>query len=321
MSKLYQIRHVTRYRYENEISENMMEVRKRPINRANQRCMSFNMIVKPPARLSEYQELGGNILHSFDVPQRHKSLVVTAESVVEIKDAPAIPDALDFDCWERLAALEDEWECLDFLLPSKLVEFTDLLRRLSDETAPSDNEDPLTFLRRLNKEIAERFEYVPLSTQVDSSIDDALEKKQGVCQDFAHIMVGLARLAGIPARYISGYLFHRQDCGDRSAVDASHAWVEAFLPGLGWIGFDPTNNLMTSDRHIVTSIGRDYGDVTPTRGVYRGQCASELSVAVQVHPADSPHLDDDFKRMDESDLSPEVVAEEVRREMEAQAQQ
>ncbi|HIB65642.1 MAG TPA: transglutaminase family protein [Phycisphaerales bacterium] len=321
MSKLYQIRHVTRYFYENEITENVMEVRKCPVNRPTQRCMSFNLETKPRATLFQYEEFTGNIVHSFDVPQRHKSLVVTAETVIEVKEGKPIPDKVDNDCWDRLASMEEEGDCLDYLLPSRLVEFTELLQNYFGEVGPRNDEDPLTFLKRLNGDIAQGFEYVPKSTQVDSSIDEALRKKQGVCQDFAHIMLGVSRMAKIPARYVSGYLFRCPDGNDRSSSEASHAWIEAFLPGLGWIGFDPTNNIMAGDRHIVTSIGRDYGDVPPTRGVFRGMCASELSVAVQVNAADSPHLDDDFKRMDESDLSPEIVAEEIRKEMAEQAQQ
>ena len=112
-------------------------------------------------------------------------------------------------------------------------------------------------------------------------------------------------MAGIPSRYISGYLFHEEGSNDRSCADATHAWMEAYVPGLGWIGFDPTNGILAGDRHIATALGRDYKDVPPTRGVFRGFAASELSVAVQVTPADATHSDDDFKRMDESDYRSE----------------
>ncbi len=145
----------------------------------------------------------------------------------------------------------------------------------------------MSLLRRLTADIAERFAYSPKSTRVDSPIDEALETRAGVCQDFAHIMIALARQAGIPCRYVSGYLFHRPDSLDRSSDGATHAWVEALLPDLGWIGFDPTNNLIVGDRHIRVAVGRDYADVPPTRGVFKGKSAvrSELAVAVSVGPA------------------------------------
>jgi transglutaminase-like putative cysteine protease len=127
------------------------------------------------------------------------------------------------------------------------------------------------------------------STKVDSPIEDALRARQGVCQDFAHILITLVRRLAIPCRYVSGYMFHRDDTeakNDRSLEGASHAWVEALVPGWGWVAFDPTNNLIGSDRHIRVAVGRDYADVPPTRGVYKGEAQSELSVAVTVSPAD-----------------------------------
>jgi transglutaminase-like putative cysteine protease len=143
-------------------------------------------------------------------------------------------------------------------------------------------------LTELNEAIYKLFAYVPNSTKVDSPIQEALETRQGVCQDFAHIMIALVRRVKIPCRYVSGYMFHRdEDEHDRSLEGASHAWIEALVPRLGWVAFDPTNNLVGGDRHIRVAIGRDYADVPPTRGVYKGEAQSELSVAVTVSPADT----------------------------------
>ncbi len=140
----------------------------------------------------------------------------------------------------------------------------------------------------MNEAIYKLFAYVPNSTKVDSPIEEALRTRQGVCQDFAHIMIALVRRLHIPCRYVSGYMFHRdEEEKDRSLEGASHAWVEALVPGLGWVAFDPTNNLVGGDRHIRVAIGRDYADVPPTRGVYKGEAQSELSVAVTVSPADA----------------------------------
>ena len=131
------------------------------------------------------------------------------------------------------------------------------------------------------------FAYDADSTHVDSPIDEALLHRRGVCQDFAHIMLALARnYLHIPCRYVSGYLYHRRD--DRSIDGATHAWIEALLPELGWIGFDPTNNLLAGERHIEVAVGRDYHDVPPTRGVYKGNAASELSVNVRVRASHDP---------------------------------
>ena len=138
------------------------------------------------------------------------------------------------------------------------------------------------------------FAYTPDSTAVDSTIDEAIAARKGVCQDFSHIMLALTRRLGIPCRYVSGYLYHLKEAEDRSATDASHAWVEAYLPELGWVGFDPTNNLIAAERHIRVAVGRDYADVPPTRGIFKGEAETDLTVAVRVNLADAPPPPDEL---------------------------
>jgi transglutaminase-like putative cysteine protease len=140
----------------------------------------------------------------------------------------------------------------------------------------------------MNTRLYEMFDYVPNSTKVDSLIDDALQARQGVCQDFAHIMISLIRQLKIPCRYVSGYLYHEDKAHDRSPAGATHAWLEAYLGDAGWVAFDPTNNLLGCERHIRVALGRDYADVPPTRGVYKGEAESELSVMVAVSPVNAP---------------------------------
>jgi transglutaminase-like putative cysteine protease len=158
---------------------------------------------------------------------------------------------------------------------------------------PNHDEDPLLLLRRLMRGMHARLEYRPRSTRVDSPIDEALAARCGVCQDFSHVFIALARQFGIPARYVSGYLF--RDGGDEhEAEDATHAWTECYLPSLGWIGLDPTNNVPAGEGHVRVAVGRDYADVPPTRGVYKGVSAvkTELSVAVRVGPVRAPMAGD-----------------------------
>jgi transglutaminase-like putative cysteine protease len=158
-------------------------------------------------------------------------------------------------------------------------------------------DDPLTALRHLNAVIHDAFDYDQEATEVDSPIDHALEARKGVCQDFTHVMLSIARSWGIPARYVSGYLYREKESIDRSVPDASHAWLECFLPSLGWIGFDPTNNLIAGERHIRVAIGHDYADVPPTKGVYKGVAQGELAVAVKVTPRMAPERHEDFLRI------------------------
>ena len=174
------------------------------------------------------------------------------------------------------------------LLPSTFAVETPALVELACKLDVVRRDDPLMLVHELNQRLFEYFEYVPRSTRVDSPIDDAILSGKGVCQDFAHTMLALLRHVRIPARYVSGYLYRSREAHDRSAPDATHAWVDVLLPQLGWVGFDPTNNLIAHRRHIRTAVGRDYADVPPTHGVFRGSAESELYVAVHVEANEQP---------------------------------
>jgi transglutaminase-like putative cysteine protease len=286
---IYSVRHVTTFRYEPAVRESVMEVRLQPRSEANQRCLSFTLDITPPANITQYRDFTGNTVHHFDIAGAHREVKVSAHSTVQVQAAPA-PRSSEGGDWADLDALtagDDYWE---MMLPSDFAHSGDALGQLSKELRCERRCAPLELLTKLNEGIYELFSYVPNSTKVDSPIEEALQSRQGVCQDFAHIMIALVRSLRIPCRYVSGYLFHREENGhkDRSLEGASHAWVEALVPRLGWTAFDPTNNLIGGDRHIRVAIGRDYADVPPTRGVYKGEAQSELSVAVTVSPSDAP---------------------------------
>ena len=283
----YLINHTTRFRYSATVSESVMELRMQPRSEGTQRCLSFELSLSPKARVASHRDYLGNIVHHFDVPGRHSQLIVKASAIVEIMPQ-TIPDALDQEAWSELDALAGNSDCFEMLLPSHFARPSGLLNDLARELRIERRDDPLSLLREINGALHDAFDYAPQTTNVDSPIDDALRTRKGVCQDFAHIMIALVRGLGIPCRYVSGYLFHRLETQDRSAQDATHAWVEALLPGLGWVGFDPTNNLLACERHIRTAIGRDYADVPPTRGIFKGEAESDLSVAVQVKPFEGP---------------------------------
>jgi transglutaminase-like putative cysteine protease len=287
---IYSVRHTTTFRYEPAVRESVMEVRMRPRTEANQRCLSFNLNVNPSANITQYSDFTGNTVHHFDIAGSHREVKVTAQSTVEVQTVPA-PRPSEAGDWADLDALtagNDYWE---MLLPSQFAHSGDALGELAREFKCERRGSPLELLTDLNESIYRLFAYVPNSTKVDSPIEDALQSRKGVCQDFAHIMIALVRPLRIPCRYVSGYLFHRateDGRQDRSLEGASHAWVEALVPRLGWIAFDPTNNLIGGERHIRVAIGRDYADVPPTRGVYRGEAHSGMSVAVTVSPSDVP---------------------------------
>ncbi len=283
---IYSVRHTTIFRYQPAVRESVMEVRLQPRSDGEQRCVNFALYVNPAANVMQYRDFGGNVVHHFDIAGSHGEVKVIAESIVEVQSITA-PAAANCGDWADLDALISSGDYWEMLLPSHFVRTSERLEELAAELKLERRGDPLGLLTDLNRAIYGLFEYAPHSTKVDSPIEDALQARQGVCQDFAHIMIALVRKLKIPCRYVSGYMFHRDsEEQDRSLEGASHAWVEAMVPNLGWVAFDPTNNLVGGDRHIRVAIGRDYADVPPTRGVYKGEAQSELSVTVTVTPGD-----------------------------------
>jgi transglutaminase-like putative cysteine protease len=280
----YTIRHVTRFTYEAPISESMMEARMQPCTDASQRCVRFGLSTTPPSRVKMYQDHDGNIVHHFNIPGRHSRLTVTAEAFVECRPPQPLPSGLGVDAWLHLDSATPTGRFWDELNSSPFAHRTPLLDAFAEEIGLVRGDDPLATVTRLMSDVHTRFEYSRKSTRVDSPIDDALSARRGVCQDFAHVFIALVRRLGIPCRYVSGYLFQRPDGTARSVDGATHAWVEAWLPGLEWVGFDPTHNTTAGERHIRVAVGRDYADVPPTRGVFKGSSAmkSELAVGVSV---------------------------------------
>ena len=262
-----------------------------PRSDANQRCLTFHLSVSPRCRVFSYRDHLGNNVHHFDIPSQHRQLVIVAESLVEVQPAIEIPSFLAPDAWADLDSIVANGDYWEFLFASEFCAATPLLDQLAIDLDVRRRDDPLMLLHELNERIYRYFDYVPRSTKVDSPIDVALTSRKGVCQDFAHIMITLIRTKlRIPCRYVSGYLAHRAtdrpEEDDRSAASATHAWIEVLMPHFGWVGFDPTNWLVAGERHIRTAIGRDYADVPPTHGMFRGRATSELTVAVRVTPSE-----------------------------------
>ncbi|MGC2618877.1 MAG: transglutaminase family protein [Acidobacteriaceae bacterium] len=324
----YFVRHLTKFVYSRSVSESTMEVRMHPRSDSNQRCLSFSLSVSPRCRVFTYRDHLGNHIHHFDIPGRHGQLVIVAESVVEHQPLAAIPGALGPGAWQELDALVAEGDYWEMLLPSEFAQPSAELLQFARELEVVRRDDPLQLLHEINQRIYRSFSYEKQTTRVDSPIDEALRTRTGVCQDMAHIMIALVRHVGIPCRYVSGYLYHGSEDNDRSTSSATHAWVEAFLPALGWVGFDPTNALVARDRHIRTALGRDYADVPPTRGLFRGRTESELMVAVQVTASDTaPDLDrelpipEDWSMLVEKAQAPPPPAEPLLLIQQSQQQQ
>jgi transglutaminase-like putative cysteine protease len=296
----YKLAHVTLFSYDGPVSESYNELRLRPRHDETQSCLSFRLTTTPYSKPAAHLDYFNNWVHQFHILPEHRELRVESEAIVLVHPAPAyLTQAVPLsELDQRLDGLRDEY--FDWLAPSQYCPLLAALSDLSVEVEARCDGTVRGFADTAAALIHEKFTYKPGATHVHSSVQDCLDTRAGVCQDFSHLLIALLRQRGIPARYVSGYLVPRQtriapDEGARSTIEnviggqASHAWVQANIPETGWIGLDPTVGHFVDEQHILVARGRDYGDVPPVRGVYKGHAGQSLSVDVLVRPA----LDDE----------------------------
>src|SRR5271170_4081396 len=280
----FNIVHTTAYEYSAPAIESFTELRVRPRQSNRQNVHSHLTEVEPRAELEEFTDYYGNTVECLSVPFRHRCLTVTSRSTVETLPHKDALSGLDLTVSE---AVRLNWphrrELFDFLMPSMHAPITPELEALSKQQLPSSGSFSESMLD-LCAFIFKNFTYMPGVTDVRTPLAEVLQKQAGVCQDFAHLMIALVRCAGLPARYVSGYLETESVRGTGGLVGAtaSHAWVEVYLPSGLWLGIDPTNDMVEGERHVQIGIGRDYGDVPPLRGVFKGAKRQQLSVMVTV---------------------------------------
>ncbi len=281
---IYQIEHTTRFRYSEPVREAILTLYLQPTNDASQHLESFRITTNPGAELSGFEDCFGNSAHFFDIPGEHEEMTVTARSLVALHQ-PRLDDSPG-PGWDDLEALRTSrlWHLLH---PTPLTRPTPALAAFAKEHGIERGDTPLASIREVTARIHEALSFQPGTTHVHSPIDHALSTGRGVCQDFTHIMLAIVRGFGIPAQYTSGYLFPSRGGQEHKIARASHAWVECLLPGIGWLGADPTNNTVAPRHHIRVARGRDYRDVPPTRGSFRGSAEQELEVEVHTRIADS----------------------------------
>jgi transglutaminase-like putative cysteine protease len=290
----YQIRHLTRYDYSGQATLSHNEARVLPRNLPWQRCLNSEWQISPkPVRLRERIDFFGNRVAYFSTESVHDSLEVVVVSEVDVSARPA-QDIFSTITWPD--AVSDvaqshrtgNRECIDarlYVLESPFVRQQQTLRQYAEECF-EDTSDLIQGLHILNKRIFDEFTYDPGVTTTATPVHEVMAAKRGVCQDFAHLMIGCLRSLGLPARYVSGYMETLPPPGQEKLLgaDATHAWIAAFIPGWGWLELDPTNGCLPDERYIVLGWGRDYADVTPLKGVMTGGGEHELSVAVDVIP-------------------------------------
>ncbi len=278
-----EIRYVTDFQYPERVRESHNVLRARPATDANQRLISYRATVHPTARVFSYVDYWGTWVDVFGVRRPHERLIIAADSVVEVAERPG-PDA----SYPLAAYLSEEVRTANwaYLQPSRHAGFGVATQSLTRD-AVAGVDDGLEAVVAIHDAVRGALEYTSGATYVGMDLAEVVDAGKGVCQDYAHLALALYRTAGIPARYVSGYLYS-EDQSSGAAPDSAeigvqtHAWVEVLVPGWGWWGIDPTNATPVSSRHTKIGHGRDYDDVMPLRGTYHGEPEHVLDVAVRI---------------------------------------
>lgn len=274
---IFKIHHITKYEYDRPVKESMNNIMIYPYQSVEQETLQLDLIITDKPEVFTYIDYWGNKTGSFNVLRPHRELVIESKLIIRTQ---AQQNILPAGCLlkDLETAIGNDLRLLELSRTSQvkaIAQIQDYISELSSKTKPVSTivEDTCAF-------IFKEFTYIKGITTIETTVDEILEKKAGVCQDFAHVMLEILRMMGIPSRYVSGYI-----CPNKNGMrgeGATHAWVEAYIPGLGWAGIDPTNNVWVSNHHVKLAVGRDFTDCTPVKGSFKGPARQSLSVYVSV---------------------------------------
>jgi len=286
----YRVSHTTIYEYEYPVTICFNELRMVPRSTSVQELVDHHILIDPqPSYIRSRNDFFGNQVTFFSLHQQHQELKVTVESEIVLltEDKSSLSFSDDMP-WEQVIEATciyspDYLTARPYALSSSMIPIMDELRDYALPSFPP-NRPMMEGVQHLMERIFQEFEFDPEFTTIATPILDVLAAKKGVCQDFAHLGIGCLRALGLPARYVSGYIETIPPEGTEKleGADASHAWFSAYSPKMGWIEFDPTNNLIPADQHLTVAWGRDYADVAPLNGVIYGGQEQKLDVAVDV---------------------------------------
>jgi transglutaminase-like putative cysteine protease len=275
----FKIQHITKYTYEVPVRDSANQIVLYPISDANQEIIFQNIFVTGDPQIERHKDYFDNQIGTFTHSQPHRELVIDSRLEVQTS-AKLLPDDSRpaGEQWEELQAIRHQIPYIDFLRLEQFEAFAEVqavINSIQDKRiTPQQN------VHNFCEYVFKNFTYKKGITTVDTTLDEIWSIKSGVCQDFAHILLAMLRLIGIPARYVSGYI-----CPNKNGMrgeGATHAWVEAYIPFYGWLGFDPTNNCIANENHVRLAVGKNYYDCSPVRGTYRGTSNHTLEVAVSV---------------------------------------
>lgn len=275
----FKIHHVTRYRYEVPVVDSANQIMLFPIEDEYQDVLKHDLLITGEPNVEEYLDYYGNKTGSFMYTPSHKELIIDAKMEVITRERPLPVEHTDKEAqWKELTSLAFVIPYIDFLKQERFEALPEV--QAISNTAESRSFTVIEAAKMLNNYVYKNFQYIKGVTTVETTLDEIWQLKAGVCQDFAHILLAMMRMIDIPARYVSGYV-----CPNKNGMrgeGATHAWVEAYIPFYGWLGFDPTNNVIANQLHVRLAVGRSFMDCSPVKGTYKGTANHKLEVGVSV---------------------------------------
>lgn len=275
----FKIHHVTRYQYAVPVIDSANQIMLFPIEDAYQDVLKHDLLITGEPAIDIYNDYYGNKVGSFMYTPSHRELVIDAKmEIVTHERTLPVENTVKEGEWIHLSTLTYEIPYIDFLKQEKFEALSEV--QAIANAAESHELTVLQAAYKLTEYVYKNFKYIQGVTTVETTLDEIWQLKAGVCQDFAHILLAMMRMIGIPARYVSGYV-----CPNRNGMrgeGATHAWVEAYIPFYGWLGFDPTNNCIANELHVRLAIGRSFLDCSPVKGTYKGTANHKLEVGVSV---------------------------------------
>ncbi|WP_443938621.1 transglutaminase family protein [Pedobacter sp. MW01-1-1] len=276
---IFKIKHITNYRYETPVRDSANQIILFPVKDEFQKVIQHDLTITENPDIEIFIDYYGNEVGTFTQNKPHTQLKIFSKVTVETFPKPLPQDDIfSSEQWNTLCSLKYEIPYIDYLRQETFEGIDDLKKITEDIKTSSDT--PFQVARKFCNHVFQNFEYIKGVTAVDTTINEILSIKAGVCQDFAHVLTAMLRLTGIPARYVSGYICPNKD-GMRGE-GATHAWAEIYLPEYGWIGLDPTNNCIANEKHVRLAVGRNFTDCSPVKGVYKGGTENTMEVSVSV---------------------------------------
>lgn len=285
---VFNIVHITKYHYNCPIKESSNEIKLFPYNFENQEVLQFELSITKNPEVAISTDYHGNRVGNFNITEAHSEMIVETNMLVRTRHSQKIPEIDPVKVADLATKLNNDIYLLRLSYPEKIKKQIEVVKIL--KAIDSSHKSIIEITQQCNEYVFTNFTYTKGITNIETSLDEILEHRKGVCQDFSLVLLQLLRTAGIPSRYVSGYI-----CPNESGLrgeGATHAWVEIYSPKQGWLGIDPTNNIWTMDNHVKISVGRNFSECTPIKGTYKGFATHTLSVSVSIGYEDGNNFEE-----------------------------